>query len=363
MLSVENDFIKVREIVKHFFIVREEIIIAYDKYAFFVSKLDGNINEQFMKLYKILIKKNYIPMLIESGDNFIIRIIKLPEQKSPQKSKNYILLFLTVITITVAGYRFVFNDLFFQFFPYANPILTIIAYTVALFGIISIHELGHLLAAKRYNIRASLPYFIPDPFAVMPMLPTIGGTFGAIISQKTPPPNKNALFDLGFSGPIFGFIIAIIVTIIGLNLSVEVPTTTPGEIIPSPVLFDILVILILRPSPNMDVLLHPIAYAGWVGFLITGLNLLPAGQLDGGHIARALFGKEGHKKMTYISIIILIILLYIPMALLVWFLSRGKEHPGPLEDISDVSLIRKIGGIIALLITILSLPPVILYIF
>ncbi|MGQ4914019.1 MAG: site-2 protease family protein [Candidatus Asgardarchaeia archaeon] len=357
----------VEEIVSKQFSIEQRIIFTHKYIVFFIKRIEEDyiLRQKFMSIYQQLIEYNLLPILQnyeENPDVLILRIVKVPHKE--EKSRlNYVLLLVTIVTILSAGYRFVFNDIFLAFFPEVNPIMTVIWYTIALFGIVAIHETGHIIATRRYKIKASLPYFIPDPFAVIPALPTIGGTFGAIISQKTPAPNRDALFDLGFSGPLIGFIAAVIVTIIGLKMSVVVPATTPGEILPSPLIFDILVRVIINPPENMDVLVHPLAFAGWVGFLITGLNLIPAGQLDGGHITRAIFGSEKHRVITYISIIVLIALMYIPMAILVLLLSYGREHPGPLEDITSISLKRKIGGIVSIIMIILSLPPLVVYMF
>ncbi len=160
-------------------------------------------------------------------------------------------------------------------------------FSVTLLLILLFHEFSHYIASKKHGIEASLPYFIPAP--------TLFGTFGAVIRMKAPITTKNALIDIGASGPIAGFIISVIASIIGLSFSKVMPIPDAANFISlgDSLLFKGLSRIILGSVPdNYDVFLHPVALAGWIGFFVTSLNLIPIGQLDGGHILYALLGKN-----------------------------------------------------------------------
>ncbi len=160
-------------------------------------------------------------------------------------------------------------------------------FSVTLLTILGIHEFGHYFASRYWGVKATLPYFIPAPFAF--------GTMGAVIKIKSPIPNRNALIDIGAAGPIAGFVAAIIALCVGLSLS-EVKATEAGGagiFLGDSLLSSLLAHLIVgRTAPGTDIFLHPIAFAGWLGLFITVLNLLPIGQLDGGHIVYALFERQ-----------------------------------------------------------------------
>ncbi len=160
-------------------------------------------------------------------------------------------------------------------------------YAGVLMVILTGHELGHYLTCRRYGLAATLPFFIPAP--------NLFGTFGAFIKIKSPIDRKRQLFDVGAAGPLAGFLLTLPALFIGLTYSKVVPlaggeaTLSLGE----PLLLKLAGALVLKPVPDgSDILLHPVAFAGWVGLLVTSLNLLPLGQLDGGHVAYALFGKR-----------------------------------------------------------------------
>lgn len=163
-------------------------------------------------------------------------------------------------------------------------------YGVAVMTILTAHELGHYFQALRYRIPASLPYFIP-----MPLTPF--GTMGAIIAMRPRRAHTLALFDLAITGPLAGLALALPASVVGLALSTFAPHPEPGEalLFGTPLVFDWLAHLILGPAPEGQILLiHPLAFAGWVGIFITALNLLPIGQLDGGHILFALVPQRAH---------------------------------------------------------------------
>ncbi|MEA1964230.1 MAG: site-2 protease family protein, partial [Candidatus Aerophobetes bacterium] len=222
-----------------------------------------------------------------------------------------------------------------------------IAFCIGIIGIIGCHEMGHKLMANRRGIEASFPYFIPAP--------TFIGTFGAVIRMKTRFEDRNSLFDVGAAGPIAGILVAIPVTILGLLWSFPVPDEFAGGIsLPVPFLFQWLEDWLVNLPSEKTVLLHPLAFAGWVGMIITMLNLMPVGMLDGGHISRALFGNKKlgrssfrpsvHKVVSLIGVGVTAILGYWLMAVLMLFFGM-VGHPGPVEDTIPLTKGRKVMGI------------------
>jgi membrane-associated protease RseP (regulator of RpoE activity) len=198
------------------------------------------------------------------------------------------------------------GDLFGNLNPTAadwrNAIVTGILYTLSLVGILGVHEMGHYLMARRNKVHTTLPFFIPLPFGFL-------GTLGAVIAMREPAANRRVQFDIGVAGPLAGLIVAVPVLLIGLALS-EVTTTadilnsTP-EGVSTSILHEgqSLAYLALKyitfgqilPRGDLDVWIHPVAFAGWAGLLVTALNLLPLGQLDGGHVIYGLFGDKAQK--------------------------------------------------------------------
>jgi len=173
-------------------------------------------------------------------------------------------------------------------------------FSLTLILILLSHELSHYFASKRHGVKATLPYFIP--------FTNIIGTLGAFIKMKSPIITRRALLDIGASGPIVGFIISVVVSIVGLSLSSVVGMQeTDGTLsLGDSLLFSFLSRIILDYQPGQDVLLHPVAFAGWIGLFVTSINLMPVGQLDGGHITYALGGENIHRKTSIIVFIILL---------------------------------------------------------
>ncbi|MFW9854503.1 MAG: site-2 protease family protein [Candidatus Thorarchaeota archaeon] len=281
-----------------------------------------------------------------------------------QNWKTPLILFaLTVLSVFFVGLM-LWNFLR-QVNPSLSPIETGLFYTVGLIGIVGIHELGHMVASRLHGIKASFPYFLPIPFGY--------GTFGAFITQKTPTKSRNDLFDVGLAGPLFGFVPALIFSVLGLVLSTVIPLTeVPIQLLEDPLaldfrlfsesrfrilLFELLAFIILPTSQSgVEVFLNPLAIAGYIGFLLTGLNLIPIGQLDGGHVARALFDERHHKTLTYISAGFMVILGFWFFALLIIMFYSQTGHAGPLDDVSQVSSGRKIIAILSIGLAILCLP-------
>ncbi|MFQ5585402.1 MAG: site-2 protease family protein, partial [Thermodesulfobacteriota bacterium] len=191
----------------------------------------------------------------------------------------------TVVTTLASGALQQGLDIFHN----PSTILQGYPFSIAIIAILGTHELGHFFASKRHRVVTTVPYFIPGP-----PLPPMVGTFGAVIRIKSPIVHRTALIDIGAAGPIAGFIVSIAVTVWGLALSPVLPAPSgEGHIIfGSSLIFHALSFLVLGPIPaGYDIFLHPVAFAGWIGFFITCMNLLPIGQLDGGHVLYALLRK------------------------------------------------------------------------
>jgi membrane-associated protease RseP (regulator of RpoE activity) len=242
--------------------------------------------------------------------------------------------------------------------PIDDPLRIIegLPFSIALMCILLCHEFAHYFASRAHHVTATLPFFIPAP--------TIIGTFGAFIKMKSPILSKRALVDIGASGPIAGFVIALIAATVGLRLSevVQLTDTNGGLYLGSSLLFHALSYLTFGNVPDgYDVLLHPVAFAGWVGFLVTSLNLIPIGQLDGGHVTFALLGRM-HRKFSIVLIALLIIMgTFLWAGWLIWaflMVLLGIDHPPILHEEIVLDRKRKYIGIFCLVIFVLTFTPV-----
>jgi membrane-associated protease RseP (regulator of RpoE activity) len=228
------------------------------------------------------------------------------------------------------------------------------SYSFSLLGILLVHELGHFFACRFHRIEATLPFFIPAP--------TLIGTFGAFIKIKSPFSSKKALFDVGLAGPLAGFLVALPVIFIGISYSriVQKEALQAGMTLGEPLIFKLIAWLVFGSAAGQhDILVHPMAFAGWFGLLATVFNLFPIGQLDGGHIFYALFGKKSYYAgVASVVVILLLGITYWPgwlfWALIVTLI--GLRHPPIYED-EKIDLKRKILAAIALLIFLVSFTP------
>jgi len=318
----------------------------------------ATLEKKFDQLRQELWTQGYIPIVRrDSGEEFI-EVVRRPPRGRSRIWINLLLLFGTVGTTAFAG------SLIWLTFR-GEPALTAgdFLYGELYFGapvmlILGLHELAHYVVARRRNLDASLPYFMPVP------PPFILGTLGAFISIREPFPDRKALFDVGAAGPLAGFAASIPIAALGLYLSIHAPVvpvtycgvsvlgTNYAQLLIGTGLFWTVFSLFL---PTSFVSLHPLALAGWVGILVTAINLLPAGQLDGGHVFRALFGERA-RFVSYGAVVLLfgLGLFYtgwLIFAVLVLFL--GLRHPPPLNDISPIGIRRYIVGglVVAILVS------------
>jgi len=241
------------------------------------------------------------------------------------------------------------------------------SFSLTLLAILGTHEFGHYWMARHHGVPVTLPYFIPAPSLI--------GTFGAFIRIKGAVPNRGALFDIGVAGPLAGFVVAVPAIVLGLTLSEVKPAAELSGIgLGSSLLFNGLVHVLLGITPQAyDVILHPIAFAGWIGFLVTAFNLIPASQLDGGHIVYSLFGRW-HRPVTLLCVLALL-----PMGwywpgwwlwafIIFWFSGPhvawrqgwrvAFAHPPLLDEATPLSRTQKCVAAAALAIFVLTFPPV-----
>ena len=320
---------------------------------FMVNVDPTTLEDKFNALCQAMWPEYYVPQIrLESGE-YLIEVVRRPQRKPWSGLVNSIMLALTVITTVFAG---AFLWMAYQGYPTLKPSDLLwggVFFAVPLLTILGLHELGHFFTARHHKVEASLPFFLPMPPPFVPF-----GTFGAFISLREPIPNRKALMDIGVSGPLVGFLVAIPVILLGLSMSTHpppIPLSNCGPVILSVpyggMMFGSSLIWAALSLffPSSIISLHPLAIAGWVGILVTAINLLPAGQLDGGHVFRALLGK----KSVWLSLTVVVILIIMGFFYAGWFLFAflvlilGVRHPPPLNDLSPLDLRRKGLGIAA----------------
>lgn len=323
------------------------------------------LEEKFDHLCRDLWPLYYVPILHYQTGEHSIEVVRRPTPRYKGVWINIILLAVTIASVDFAGALIWLSyegqsTITSQAFLWGG-----LTFALPLMLILGIHELAHYWMSQRYRLEASLPFFIPVP------PPLLLGTFGAFISIRQPFTDRKALFDIGAAGPIAGFLVAIPVTVLGLYLSAHsaapslaacgpsfLGTNYSNLVLNTPPLWEGLA-LFVPISSN----LNPLAFAGWVGILVTSLNLLPAGQLDGGHVWRALLGDRAR----FVSIAAVFLLVVIGIFfyfgwLIIGFLVllMGIRHPPPLNDITRVGLARTLlgVGVAAILISGFVLIPI-----
>src|SRR5215470_2101450 len=234
----------------------------------------------------------YTPFLGRQGDLAWIRAVPLAAVAEPARpGANLILFALTVVSTLAAGCLVNGSFPFVTFNPFTHPVQLLdgVPFAFTLLAILGTHEFGHYFTARFYGASVSLPFFIPAPPPIF-----LFGTLGAVIRMRSPARDRNSLFDIAAAGPLAGLVVAVSAVVVGLGWSVVAPVPEVEHMrFGEPLLMRWLVYLKFGAiAEGTDVFLHPVALAGWVGFFVTALNLIPVGQLDGGRIAYALFGRR-----------------------------------------------------------------------
>ena len=260
---------------------------------------------------------------------------------------NYVLFFATIFTTVMCGAAMF------------GSVLQGMLYSFTVMSIFLIHEMGHYIKSKKHGIDITLPYFIPVPIGL--------GTFGAVIRMKTMPKERNALMDTGSAGPLWGFIASIIAVAIGMILS-QAYTYPVQQMFGSSLLYTAMS-YVIKGVPPENLALNPVLFGGWLGFFLTMLNMLPIGQLDGGHVVYAMFGKSKNFKrymQGFFAFFIMwgvfcLFIYHIPTWLffaLLLTMFGGPRHPPLDNEMIDLTNENKIKGWICIVIFILTIMPV-----
>lgn len=327
---------------------------------------------------------------VEEEQQVIYLVRSQPAPKPGRPMLNLLMFLLTVISVLVSGgLSSLEGELSSQ--PITAAFQLIRAgwpFALSLLAILAAHEFGHYFAGRAHGVHVTLPFFIPLPFTPL-------GTMGAFISMKDIPRNKRVLMDIAVAGPIAGFIVSIAVILIGLSLSnvAPIPLYFPagqgiqmegnsltylllkyisfGQVLPRPASFGESGALLYwlryfftgQPFPlgGVDVMIHPVAWAGWAGLLVTALNLIPAGQLDGGHIFQLLFSTKTSRKIFPVIIAALAGLGFVWSGWWLWaglLFFFGRIYAEPLDQITQLDKKRKWLGAISVVIFFLTFIPV-----
>jgi membrane-associated protease RseP (regulator of RpoE activity) len=294
-------------------------------------------------------------------------VVLPPRRKFQQRYGRHITLFLlTLFTASlVPAFDYLIAGIFgqapgpLQFFRW-DVFKDGLTFSIPLLAILGAHEFGHYFACKYYNVDASLPYFIPSPIG-------LAGTFGAVIRIREPFPSKRALFDVGVAGPIGGFVVLVPLLWIGITLSTQVPVAglAGATHLGDPLLVRAFAYLHFGHIPDgYDVALHPMAFAAWWGMLATALNLLPFGQLDGGHIAYAALGRRA-VWVSRVTLVVAVGLVFVSMSwltmvilLLVMTMFLGFRHPPVPDEYAPLDRTRLAVALFALVMFVLCFTPV-----
>ncbi|MFH1007708.1 MAG: site-2 protease family protein [Candidatus Latescibacterota bacterium] len=279
---------------------------------------------------------------------------RVPPSPKPRLWVNALLLAATILTTMAAGAMQSGVNIL------ARPELLVkgIPFSGTLLLILGVHETAHYVAARQWGVRATLPYFIP--------MPTFIGTLGAFIKIRSPIPNRNALLDMGVSGPLTGFAVATVLSAVGLARSevIQIPEAVHGGtfFLGNSLLFSFLTRVVVGNLPEgADLMLHPVAFAGWIGLFVTAINLLPVGQLDGGHVIYALFGQR-HRVIGRGVLLALVPLGIFWQGWFVWafllLVVLGMKHPPPSDGYQPLDPRRRLMGFAAIGVFLLSFTPV-----
>ncbi len=377
---LNGDYSRVAPIVSSFYeVVDMQKHPREDAVRFLIS--DAVIQETFPRLLRELAKVGMIatakrtkyesrlmPTLSSSSITAENGIVITVSRMGSMKSRNRYLVYLpamlftaTLIVVFIDG-MIRAQDVFARAFI-SDPLLIAAVYTMSLMGILGVHEMGHMIANRWHGIKTSWPHFIP--FIPGFFIPTLG----AVIVSRANMTNRNVLFDVGISGPIAGLIVTIIVSIYGSYTSVLLTPEEAGRLLEdsrlAPFPFGISILMMAtnyiagNSAANGDdavLVMSPVFFAAWVGFFVTFLNLMPAAQLDGGHIVRSTLGVRWHRILTYSSIGVLVGLGFWVMAFFILLLASRAPESTPLDDVSPLSKKRSMLFWVAMALAVVCAP-------
>ncbi len=340
-----------------------ESVQAYDGAMRFAIS-DRDFEDRFVRLARLFDETDVV-CSVKSDDGGIVIVARRIEQR-PQgwffrtTWIPHALFAVVILFVMIDGYYKAANTN--NVVHIGDPLVVAAVYTAALVGILGTHELGHLVMSWRHKLRTTWPYFIPG-------LPIIGiPTFGAFIRTQGVTVNRTILFNVAIGGPIAGLVVAIAVMLIGAYTAPVISLEEAAELdlqtwqLGQPLFMYAALDIFGKAGEGYTVIVTPLIFAAWVGFFITFLNMLPAWQLDGGHMARVLMGQKAHKYATYASVGVLALLGYYPMAIFILVLASRNPGAEPLDDISPLKPRHKLAYamIVGLAVLCVPLPPQVL---
>jgi membrane-associated protease RseP (regulator of RpoE activity) len=370
---------RLRRLVSRYMTIEDyKIVKAPDAIVAFRGRITGDAETAFERVSEAFEREGYTARLQQGADDTdeLFAVQGVHEAGPSRPWINLLLFVATVLTVLYIGARDALLDADIPVDPTSAEALWMplrylhlgLPFAATLMSILVAHELSHYFVARRYGSPVSLPYFIP--------LPNLLGTMGAVITQKAPMRDRKALFDIGIAGPLGGLVLTIPLLILGLALSPVQPP--PADLPPNvgilqegnSLLYAGLKYLVFGewlPSNGRDVWLHPVAFAGWAGLLVTMINLIPVGQLDGGHISYAVLGRKAWT-LGYVLVLAMFgwggwLLLNGNQAGSFWlmwgFLNMllNRKHPPPLNDVTELDGGRMAIGMVMLIIFILLFMP------
>lgn len=296
------------------------------------------------------------------GDGEVIFV--LDSIVKPKPNNRWLPIVLAVLTVisTLFSYVIFWEATELSFRSIVHNLPKGIPFTLSLLSILIAHELGHYFVARHFGVTVTLPHLIPFPLSPF-------GTMGAVIRMKSIPPNRRAMLLIGAAGPLAGLALAIPILILGLRLSEVAPLPVQGGYMMEggSLLYMLIKRLVLGrwlPTQGIDVMLHPVAFAGWAGLLVTSLNLIPAAQLDGGHVIFALIGrKTRYTNWAIIGVLLLLGILWqgwLVWAALIFVFSRAQVNP--LDDVSPITSRGRTVAFILLVLFVLTFTPLPLHV-
>lgn len=326
--------------------------------------IEQNVREKFSDRFLVLFQEglqgNPFFALIPNP-NATTQPNDVPEEKLTRPILAFALMAITLFTTSLIGTELAGLSLEeVQTSP--AFLLQGLSYGLSVMVILGIHELGHYLAALHYKIRTTLPYFIPLPFFL--------GTFGAFIQMRSPTPNRKALFDISIAGPLAGFIATLPILLWGLSLSEVVPLDEEAGLLNINAVnprYSFLLSVISKLALGSQftagsaIDLHPMAFAGYIGLIITALNLMPVGQLDGGHIVHAMLGQRTGAIVGQVARLLMLVLAFTQKAYLIWaiiLLFMPIVDEPALNDVSELDNKRDLLGVVTLGLLVIILLPV-----
>ena len=323
-------------------------------------------DQAYAALSERFVPLGYTPLLRHEGDydivialHYVFGAARKGQAQALRWLPNVALLLITIVTTTLMGAILEQSQALLQnpmlLFQQPALILTGLPASLTIMSILGIHELGHYFVARRHGLETTLPYFIPVPFGF--------GTFGAIIRIRTPWHNRKALFDVGLAGPLAGLVVALPLFFVGLMLSPHQPPIPEGTPLGSPLLLRWIedAVYALRGIPeHHEIYVNAMTFAAWFGLVVTGFNLLPVGQLDGGHVAHALLGRWGRVVGVLVMIALIVLGTIAWQGWYIWaamiFLS-GWQHPDPLNTVAPLGRTRTIAGLLVFVLLALLFTP------